>query len=353
MTIGNAQNKNYLLSSEVAELVRQEIDSIEDVTINELSNSISKELIDANFDNIIEHIKAFIKAVQLFEQKYTVDKKALMAKGDYVVVAAAIQAEVKLIYELFFQVQNEINAFVGQKIVMTYVHIDEHGRREIRISDNDINHIAAVHHKKWWGDTGHIGPSYVVADGYKKLKNTLPDEKNEGLQYTAAEITRRFQTYKHNVLWYIGEWRGYTMNSLGPINEAFVNFYVHKIELNKQLEYNIDTYMLDNEYGAIKADATKGFMIGDVQNGPVQYAVKGIGGSPQHYQEVYNSFLKLQEQNFSKAAFLDMIKHYTEDEMKRNLTPQIKKLAVQDIPEELTSLEQLSKKQVRALVKLS
>ena len=348
MIINDKRDGGYFLSSEVEEMVKKEIDSIEEVTVDELSNSISEELIDANFESIIEDIKKFIKAVQVFEEKYAVNKKVYVESSNTAAIANVIQKEVELIYDLFFQIQNEINAFVGQRIVMTYVHINKNGHREIRISDNDINHIAAVYHQKWWGGT--MEPTYIVAEGYKKLKNTLPEENNRGLQDTAQEITRRYQTYKKKILWYVGKWKGYTMRTLGPINEAFVNFYVHSIELKKGTEENIDTYMLDDNYGAIKADATKGFMIGDVQNESIQYAVKGIGGSPQGYKDVYNSFLRLQEEKFSKAAFLDMIKKYTTDEEKRKLSPQIKELAVQDIPPEITSLEQMTKKMLSNLV---
>jgi hypothetical protein len=45
------------------------------------------------------------------------------------------------IYKVFFEVQNKINAYLGRTIVMTYVHIDEFGRREIRVADNNAEQL--------------------------------------------------------------------------------------------------------------------------------------------------------------------------------------------------------------------
>jgi hypothetical protein len=70
------------------------------------------------------------------------------------------------------------------------------------------------------------------------------------------------------------------MSTRGPINEAFVSFYINNIKFNSDLETNIDYFMLDPTMGAINADNMNGFLIGDVSGGKIQYAVKGEGGSP-------------------------------------------------------------------------
>jgi hypothetical protein len=44
------------------------------------------------------------------------------------------------------------------------------------------------------------------------------------------EVERRYNEYKRRVLWYYpNEWKGYEFRTKGPINEAFVNFYVHNV----------------------------------------------------------------------------------------------------------------------------
>lgn len=89
--------------------------------------------------------------------------------------------------------------------------------------------------------------------------------------------------------------------------------------------------MLDTSYGAIKADNTKGFLIGDVSNGTTQYAVKGIFASPQGTKDVIKQFQQLKDQGFSPAAFANLIKYFTYDELHRGYEPQIQKMSQRSI----------------------
>jgi hypothetical protein len=118
---------------------------------------------------------------------------------------------------------------------------------------------------------------------------------------------------------------------MGPINEAFVNMYVHNVKLTSPLEKDINDFMLDTSYGAIKADATRGFLIGDVAKNGVQYAVKGIFGSPQGTKEVIAAFKDMAKDNFSETSFALFIKKFTYDELHRNYKPQIKELSKRSI----------------------
>ena len=116
---------------------------------------------------------------------------------------------------------------------------------------------------------------------------------------------------------------------MGPINEAFVNNYIHEIKLGNSLEQNIDTYML-GDYGAIKADATKGFMIGDVSKNGIQYAVKGEFGSPQGFTEIIKD---LQQWNnlSTKDTLKQLVQKYFINELNRDYKPQIKEMTTQTI----------------------
>jgi hypothetical protein len=62
-----------------------------------------------------------------------------------------------------------------------------------------------------------------------------------------------------------GEWFGYKLTNRGPINEAFVDFYIKNVELKHSLNHNIDIFMRsENPQGVINADNANGFLIGDV-----------------------------------------------------------------------------------------
>lgn len=241
-----------------------------------------------------------------------------------------LETKKNLLYSDFFEIQNLMNSLIGQRIVMTYVHVDENGRREIRVSENDISHLGISEGMSWKQQPFHK-LTYDVANHYNILKNSLPQEENETLQQTAMEVEKRYLEHKKKILWFYPDiWKGFKLNSKGPINEAYVNLYIHNIKLLGTLEGNIDIFML-GEYGAIRADSTKGFMIGDVSRDGIQYAVKGAFGSPQGITEVAKSLEKIQQEDFSRASYEAFIKHYTKEELDKEYQPHIKKLSKQSI----------------------
>lgn len=327
-------------------------DEIPKITQEDMEMAINQDLIGSNelFIQICEAIDYFIDLVDKYEHSHG-------HTGSVSNQIAKLKYTKDYIYSSFFKIQNLINAFIGQRIVMTYVHIAEDGTREIRISDNNIEHIQAIEAERWPGGRKFTKLSYVVEDDYKLLSRNIPEGETNNelkLQETAKEVERRYRTYKKRVLWYYpAEWKGYTMNSMGPINEAYVNFYVHNTQLLNSLEGNIDAFMLNSGYGAINADATRGFMIGDVSNNNIQYAVKGIGGSPQGYKEMLKEFRLLKDNGFSKAGFEALIKKYTEEELQRDYKPQIKQLNTASLNNTLgTTLNDFSKTQINSLLKL-
>lgn len=298
-----------------------------DITHEEIASKINQELIyNSNlFLTIRKKIESFLEKVEFYEKDNTNNLGSISQQ------IARLKAKKEFIYADFFEIQNLINAFLGQRIIMTYVHVDDEGKREIRIADNDIMHLTISQGTNWGGNPFYK-LSYVVDNHYQVLKNSLPEKDNNTLNNTAMEIERRYIEYKKRILWYYPNyWKGYKMSNRGPINEAFVNFYIHNIQLNNSMEKNIDIFMLDNEYGAINADATKGYLIGDVTKDGVQYAVKGLFGSPQGTKDIIKAFQKLLKEDFSEDAFKQFINKYTIEEMNKNYKPQIKELSTRSI----------------------
>ena len=231
------------------------------------------------------------------------------------------------IYKKFFEFQNKVNKLLDQTVTMTYVHVDENGRREVRLFDNNIDKINIEYIQRYKYEYYKLG--YEVNSGYKKLSDSIKYNDTQ-LQAAATEVTRRYHTYKKRILWfYPNSWKGYSINSMGPINEAFVNNYVHEIKLGNSLEQNIDTFML-GDYGAIKADATKGFLIGDVSKNGIQYAVKGEYGSPQGFTEIIKDLRNWQNLS-TKDTLKQLVQKYFIDELKKDYKPQIKEMTAQTI----------------------
>lgn len=321
----------------VADSVAEEICSI---TPEQLEKELEGED-DVDLDLLFEQIK--IKIAAFLNKMDEYERLNLQAGAGNTIgsLLKKLELQKEFIYADFFEIQNLINTFLGQRIVMTYVHVDDKGRRSIRISDNDISHLGIVAGTNHWDGSSFYKLGYYMEDHYRNLKNSLPEEENEGLQQTAAEVEYRYLQYKKRIMWYVGAWKGYKLQTRGPINEAFVNFYIHNIQLLNSMEENIDVFMLDSTYGAINADATKGYLIGDVSRGGLQFAVKGAFGSPQGTKEVIQDFKKMQIENFSMASFGEFLMKYYTKELAKNYKPQIKEMTSRSLNAMLHHHEEL------------
>lgn len=313
---------NNQVSKQIGEAIANETMRL---THNEIVEELKNSLRDKNilFNEIKDKIISFIK--KLDENNYDIlikyNKGMSLEQKEQ-----QLENIIELIYGDFFQIQNLINEYLGQKIVMTYVHVNSEGEREIRIFDNNVSHLKVENGYNF----KKIG--FEVEQNYKLLKNSLPDNINQNLSNTAKEVERRYSTYKKQILWKINhEWKGYRMITKGPINEAYVNMYIHEVKLKNSLENNIDTFMLDPDYGAIQADNTKGYLIGDVRKNGVQYAVKGKFGSPQGYKEIIKEFRKILQEGFSQEAFENFIRKFYDEELDKEYKSHIRKMSSEDI----------------------
>lgn len=223
-----------------------------------------------------------------------------------------------LIYKDFFALQNLINLFIYQKVIMTYVHVDPvTGYRELRIFDNDIANLSVTEVNQYGKNYAKL--SYDMQERYLQLKNSLPEENNAGLQNTAAEVEARYAKYKGRILWQLNnDWIGYKLYNRGPINEAFTAFYLHEVQLKNGLNENIHQFMTSvNPQGVIHADNANGFLLGDISVGGLQFAVKGAYGSPQNFATIVNWLKKIKEDNFSFQALKEFIERFTDVEKEK------------------------------------
>lgn len=242
-----------------------------------------------------------------------------------------LQLKKDLIYKDFFELQNLINLFIYQKIVMTYVYVDPvTGHRELRIFDNDISQLEVMQVNNYGRSYAKLG--YDINERYQQLKNSLSDEENLGLQITAAEVEARYVKYKGRIMWQLNnEWIGYKLYNRGPINEAFTSFYVKEVQLKNSLGNNIHQFMTSQDpQGVIYADNANGFLIGDISLGGIQFAVKGAHGSPQNFTTIINWLKKIKEQNFSIQAFQEFIQRFKDVEQE-NATKLVKPMTKRSI----------------------
>ena len=128
------------ISSQLKKNISQNISNkIEEITTEQLEKTLYNELSKDQFLKLIKiSMEEFLNAVKEYEKKNNTFSKNLD------ILKKQLDEKVEIIYSKFFAFQNIINAYLGQKIVMTYVHIDSDGNREIRISENNIEHLVTT-----------------------------------------------------------------------------------------------------------------------------------------------------------------------------------------------------------------
>lgn len=296
------------ISEEYSSILLEDLDRLFREEIDEFSQDI-----DLQMQEIRRLIDLLIVNIETYQgqTKFITEKTIAASKQK-------LDLKKNLIYKDFFTLQNLINLFIYQKIVMTYVHVDPiTGHRELRIFDNDIATLSVQEVNNYGRNYAKL--SYDIGERYLQLKNSLPKEDNLGLQNTAAEVEARYVKYKGRILWQLNsEWVGYKLFNRGPINEAFTDFYLHEVQLKNGLNENINQFMTSvNPQGVIYADNANGFLLGDVSVGGLQFAVKGAYGSPQNFTTIVNWLKKIKEDNFSFQALKDFIEHFKDVEREK------------------------------------
>lgn len=296
------------LSEKYSSVLIEELNEIYHQEINEFSQDIRGQM---------EQIKNLIENLIINIEKYQGQIKSISGQT---IEATKQKLDLKknLIYKDFFKLQNLINLFIYQKVIMTYVHTDPiTGQREIRIFDNDIEHLNVTEVNAYGKNYAKLG--YDVSKRFLQLKNSLSDQENSGLQITAAEVEARYAKFKGRILWELNnEWYGYKLYNRGPINEAYVDFYVHEIQLKNSLNKNLHQFMLSEQpQGVVMADNANGFLIGDISMNGMQFAVKGAYGTPQNFASIVEWLKKIKEDNFSFESFQNFVKRFTEIEQEK------------------------------------
>ena len=295
-------------------------ENIAEVTIEEINEEFHKEIdifsqdLNLQMAKMKQLVNNIIIGIEIYES--IIEKEVMLSSP--AVLEFKLNQKRDLIYKDFFELQNLFNSFIYQKIIMTYVHIDDiTGEREIRLFDNNISHIQAETNFNY--GKSYTKLSYDIDNHYKLLRNSLPKEDNQKLQQTASEVEARYVKYKRCILWKINnEWHGYRLNNRGPINEAFVDFYIKEIKLYNELMENIHYFMTSVEpRGVIQADNSNGFLIGDISIGGLQFAVKGIHASPQNYKMIVEWLKKIRDDDFSSASIRQFIERFKEEEQER------------------------------------
>lgn len=310
------------ISEEFATITLEEVNQAFHAEIDEFSQDLEMQ-----FEKIKILIESLIINMEIYQNQVKLLPEKTIAS-----TMQKLQLKKDLIYKDFFELQNLINLFIYQKVLMTYVHVDPiTGQREIRLFNNDISQLEVTEVNNYGKSYAKLG--YDISEHYQQLKNSLSDSENAGLQVTAAEVEARYVKYKGRILWQLNnEWIGYKLYNRGPINEAFTAFYIKEVQLKNGLNENINQFMTSvDPQGVIYADNANGFLIGDVSLGGLQFAVKGAFGSPQSFITIVNWLKKIKVQDFSFESLKEFIERfkYAEQEKATKLVKPMAKRSIE------------------------
>lgn len=215
--------------------------------------------------------------------------KALSQTDSAQALKLKIEAEQSEVYKQFFQFQNIFNEYFNQKITMVFVDLEKH---QLTVADNDLSHVIQ-------NQFGSL--EYQINEASAALLKNFEYDSSR-LDVTSDSVYQRWEAAKRElkrsvglpIIWKIGpnEYDGRKVNNKGTIAEAYANFYLNSVELpSTNLEQNVGTFVVNEEYGMASVDNTLGFAIGDISRGGInQYAVKsnraGLMGMHRVYQYV-------------------------------------------------------------------
>lgn len=212
-------------------------------------------------------------------------KNHIMSKQHYVEVLRQV-----------IKFQQVVNEFLGQKVFMTLMFVSPKGETvELFNMNSDIENITNVNYNKYHKTfQGKISLAKVrEAEETVKMIN----KQNDSLKNTFTEVWQRYRIsrdtydFKSNgafILWKAkGKWEGASLHTVGPLGEAYVAFFINDFTFSNRIESSVKTFMTHKDFGAIKADATNGFLQGDITKGALEIGVKmGNNAEPLGYSDI-------------------------------------------------------------------
>lgn len=326
-------SNNNLFSDEMAQISLDELTELVKQNITKVVED-KVALIQDLYNDIIEVtklVKVKYKTIANRRTYFTNNYKDLMSN--------------RYILQKIINIQNNLNFYINQQLILTAVIKNDKGEREIFIGNNSISHL----------NKSLEYSMKKISDQCKRLQvsNEFEQHELQLLQSTANEVEDRESNkdYNHWVMWKIhNKWQVIRMFNKGPIDEAFTAFYIHEYKLPGSIEnfhtnneIPINAFIMHKKYGALKADTAPGTILGDVQlsgNNQLQFMVKGSSSHLQGFSEVLAQLKLLIEQNLTPEElinkFLLWAQFRQEDEVQ--VKPLIKNIGDYTIDKELTAL---------------
>ena len=345
-----------------------------DKAIEETAQEITKEAIDlASYtmaDLITPSAEEVKKAAQELvnfalelnkqanEVESTLDNIKNIAGNEYKILSFSKKMvkqkeDFKNLMEKVFAFQNVANAFLGQKVQMTFIAITPQGEAKIFAVDNTIEHmkIGQASSKKGGAIIGKYNLTKKEQATAQQIINSRYEQNGKiTLDNTFKEVYRRYVISKNRlklqgaayILWKEHRnWDGAWIASAGPLGEGYMAFFVNEYIFSGMMESDIRDFMLNKDYGAIKADNASGFLQGDISKNGMEFGVKMKGASTLSYISIIEYAQALLQVSDIKQFLLDVKKELT-DKASNNLVKEMKNALdkeITDITKPLTAMK--------------
>lgn len=210
------------------------------------------------------------------------------------------QQKMSQLMDSITQFQLAVNNYMGIKIEMAYVWLSpktgriEMGRENLTAQELSIDRKSSSH-------GGGLSARYkITANKVAAMKRFQAQLESYDSKYLDEALLTSYDRYRstrkklgqsYGLVWWKtlkNKTSAVRMSSAGPLGEAYIAFYSNLYKgFKNNLEQNIETFILHNQYGAIKADTMSGFLYGDVQGADgTYYAVKMKGASAMGTEEI-------------------------------------------------------------------
>ena len=291
-------------------------------SINEVSEQIQKDL-QPSEEKVKTAARKLIKYAQEIGNEYkniVNQKNAFNSNTDIETVFHFTKKMIKnkeqftKLMRLVYNFQNEANALLNQRVQMTFLYFTKQNKVEMYTFNNSVEALAVGRAAQSRGGsiTGRYRKTLVASQG------TLIEQKSAEathLDSTFEEVYTRFKISKQKqkllgaayILWKEnGELDGAYVSGAGPLGEAYFNFFINEYEFNSIIESAVKDFMINEEFGAIMADSTSGFLQGDVSKNGIEYGIKIQGGQTLGYIDIIKYAQEVLEQTDTKQYLINL-----------------------------------------------
>lgn len=276
--------------------------------------------------NSAENLKELMQNGAGTNDQKVLELSLLLQKSD-----VTSKEQYEFLMERIFLLQNEVNAFLGQRVQMVYVYKSGNGEVELWSIDNTVEDLsltkASASHGGYFSGRYQLSRKKLKALNAQQLLNETYNPDGLNLTYKEILLRKKYsKTVTKNpggtfiILWNEGDgWHGVKVSSEGVLAEAYAGFYLNSVVFDPGgTDSDVRIFMTDSNLGAVAVDNASGFLQGDISVNGVEYGIKTKGASAMGYlrivQEAYNIYQACSEDAPNLQQVLLDLKQTLKDE---------------------------------------